>query len=173
MKIKASGLQKSQDLLVIRRNHQTGEVSLDLLRWDLIPYWCQEPKGGRRPINAFWPLIAFHDHHHRGQRISGRHPRPHAADPAARRLQPLARRRARPSRLKATVPCRVHADVADLDARQQTGERRSLHCRTDRDGYFGGVIVPPLRFWCGARRYAHLTHLDCAVGVPFLWCCYR
>jgi putative SOS response-associated peptidase YedK len=42
----------SQDLLVIRRNHQTGEVSLDLLRWGLIPYWCQEPKGGRRPINA-------------------------------------------------------------------------------------------------------------------------
>ena len=38
---------------------------------------------------------------------------------------------------------------------------------------FGGVIVPLLRFWCGARRYAHLTHLDCAVGVPFLWCCYR
>ena len=42
----------SQDLLVIRRNHQTGEVSLDLLRWGLIPYWCQEPKGGRKPINA-------------------------------------------------------------------------------------------------------------------------
>ena len=35
------------------------------------------------------------------------------------------------------------------------------------------VIVPPLRFWCGSPRYAHLTHLDCAVGVPFLWCCYR
>jgi hypothetical protein len=42
-----------------------------------------------------------------------------------------------------------------------------------RDSYFGGVIVPLLRFWCGARRYAHLTHLDCAVGVPFLRCCYR
>ena len=42
----------SQDLLVIRRNHQTGEVSLEPLRWGLIPYWCQDPKGGRRPINA-------------------------------------------------------------------------------------------------------------------------
>src|SRR2546430_6630011 len=36
----------SQHLLVIRRN--TGEVSLDPLRWGLIPYWCTDPKG----INA-------------------------------------------------------------------------------------------------------------------------
>ena len=42
----------SQELLVIRRNHQTGAVSLDPLRWGLIPYWCQDPKGGRKPINA-------------------------------------------------------------------------------------------------------------------------
>src|SRR5882672_9413731 len=42
----------SQDLLVIRRNHQTGEVSLDPLRWGLIPCWCEDPKGGRKPINA-------------------------------------------------------------------------------------------------------------------------
>lgn len=41
----------SQELLVIRRN-QTGEVSLDPLRWGLIPYWCQDPKRGRGPINA-------------------------------------------------------------------------------------------------------------------------
>jgi putative SOS response-associated peptidase YedK len=27
----------SQDLLVIRRNHKTGEVSLDPFRWGLIP----------------------------------------------------------------------------------------------------------------------------------------
>src|SRR5512143_1308646 len=33
----------SQELLVIRRNHQTGEVSLDPLRWELIPYWWQRP----------------------------------------------------------------------------------------------------------------------------------
>ena len=37
----------SQELLVIRRN--TGELSL---RWGLIPYWCEDPKGGRKPINA-------------------------------------------------------------------------------------------------------------------------
>jgi len=42
----------SQDLLVIRRNHQTGQVSLDRLRWGLIPFWCGDPKGGRKPINA-------------------------------------------------------------------------------------------------------------------------
>jgi putative SOS response-associated peptidase YedK len=30
----------SQELLVIRRNHKTGEISLDPLRWGLIPYWC-------------------------------------------------------------------------------------------------------------------------------------
>jgi SOS response associated peptidase (SRAP) len=42
----------SQDLLVIRRNRQIGEVSLDPLRWGLIPYWCGDPKGGRTPINA-------------------------------------------------------------------------------------------------------------------------
>jgi putative SOS response-associated peptidase YedK len=42
----------SQDLLVIRRNHETGAVSLDSLRWGLIPYWCKDPKGGRKSINA-------------------------------------------------------------------------------------------------------------------------
>ena len=42
----------SQELLVIRRNHKTGEVSLDPLRWGIIPYWCKDPKGGRKPINA-------------------------------------------------------------------------------------------------------------------------
>src|SRR5215475_13650708 len=35
----------SQELLVIRRNHKTGEVSLDPLRWGLIPYWCNDPNG--------------------------------------------------------------------------------------------------------------------------------
>ena len=40
----------SQELLVIRRNRRTGEVSLDPLRWGLIPYWCKA--GGRKPITA-------------------------------------------------------------------------------------------------------------------------
>src|ERR1700693_5659286 len=39
----------SQELLVIRQNHQTGERSLDFLKWGLIPYWCKDPKGGRKP----------------------------------------------------------------------------------------------------------------------------
>lgn len=42
----------SQDLLVIRQNHKTGERSLDLIKWSLIPNWCQDPTGGRKPINA-------------------------------------------------------------------------------------------------------------------------
>src|SRR5215467_92134 len=42
----------SQELLVIRQNHKTGERSLDLLKWGLIPHWCSDPGGGRRPINA-------------------------------------------------------------------------------------------------------------------------
>jgi len=42
----------SQELLVIRRNHHTGEVSLDPLQWGLIPHFCEDPKGARKPINA-------------------------------------------------------------------------------------------------------------------------
>jgi putative SOS response-associated peptidase YedK len=42
----------SQELLVIRQNHKTGERSLDLLKWGLIPHWCSDSQGGRRPINA-------------------------------------------------------------------------------------------------------------------------
>ena len=48
----------SQDLLVIRRNHQTGMVSLDPLHWGLIPYWCEDPKGGRKLINAKCETVA-------------------------------------------------------------------------------------------------------------------
>jgi putative SOS response-associated peptidase YedK len=59
----------SQDLLVIRRNHETGELSLDPLRWGLIPHWCQDSKGGRKPINAkcetVHALPMFRDAYHR------------------------------------------------------------------------------------------------------------
>ena len=48
----------SQDFLVIRQNHRTGERSLDLLKWGLIPYWCEDPKGGRKPINAKSETVA-------------------------------------------------------------------------------------------------------------------
>jgi putative SOS response-associated peptidase YedK len=47
----------SQELLVIRRNHKTGEVSLDPLRWGLIPYWCKDPAGGRKLINAKYETV--------------------------------------------------------------------------------------------------------------------
>jgi putative SOS response-associated peptidase YedK len=42
----------SQELLVIRHNHKTGQRSLDLIKWGLIPHWCTDPRGGRKPINA-------------------------------------------------------------------------------------------------------------------------
>jgi putative SOS response-associated peptidase YedK len=48
----------SQEFLVIRQNHQTGKRSLDLLKWGLIPYWCKDPKGGRKPINAKAETVA-------------------------------------------------------------------------------------------------------------------
>jgi putative SOS response-associated peptidase YedK len=44
--------------LVIRRNHHTGEGSLDPLRWGLIPHFCEDPKGGRKPINAKYETVA-------------------------------------------------------------------------------------------------------------------
>ena len=34
------------------RKPQDWRRSLDLIEWGLIPYWCDEPKGGRKPINA-------------------------------------------------------------------------------------------------------------------------
>ena len=48
----------SQEFLVIRQNQETGERSLDLLKWGLIPYWCDDPKGGRKPINAKSETVA-------------------------------------------------------------------------------------------------------------------
>jgi putative SOS response-associated peptidase YedK len=48
----------SQELLVIRQNPKTGERSLDLLKWGLSPYWCKDPKGGRKPINAKSETVA-------------------------------------------------------------------------------------------------------------------
>jgi putative SOS response-associated peptidase YedK len=48
----------SQELVVIRENHKTGERSLDLIKWGLIPHWCADPKGGRKPINAKAETVA-------------------------------------------------------------------------------------------------------------------
>lgn len=41
-----------QDLMVVRKHPKTGERSLDMLRWGLIPYWVDDAKGGRKPIIA-------------------------------------------------------------------------------------------------------------------------
>ena len=48
----------SQEFLVVRQNHKTGERSLDLLKWGLIPSWCTDPRGGRKPINAKSETVA-------------------------------------------------------------------------------------------------------------------
>jgi putative SOS response-associated peptidase YedK len=42
----------SQELMVLRRNPESGERTLQLLRWGLIPSWVKDAKGGRKPINA-------------------------------------------------------------------------------------------------------------------------
>jgi putative SOS response-associated peptidase YedK len=39
------------------RQSQTGDVSLDPLRSGLIPYWCNDPNGGRKPINAKFETV--------------------------------------------------------------------------------------------------------------------
>jgi putative SOS response-associated peptidase YedK len=41
----------NQELLVIRRNHHTGEISPDPLRWGLIPHFCEDPKAGGKPLH--------------------------------------------------------------------------------------------------------------------------
>jgi len=48
----------SQGFLVIRRNAETGAITLDPLRWGLIPHWCKDQKGGPRPINAKAETVA-------------------------------------------------------------------------------------------------------------------
>jgi putative SOS response-associated peptidase YedK len=53
----------SQELYVIRHNHKTGERTLDLLRWGLIPHGCKDPSGdanrstrGRKALQACRPF---------------------------------------------------------------------------------------------------------------------
>jgi len=47
-----------QEHWVIRRNPKTGQRTLDRLWWGLIPHWCEDEKGGRRPINAKCESVA-------------------------------------------------------------------------------------------------------------------
>ena len=42
----------SQDFWVIRRYPETGLYHRGRLIWGLIPSWCKDPNGGRKPINA-------------------------------------------------------------------------------------------------------------------------
>ena len=48
----------TQSAPVIRRNPETGERHLDMLRSGLIPFFTSDPKGGRRPINARAETVA-------------------------------------------------------------------------------------------------------------------
>jgi putative SOS response-associated peptidase YedK len=41
-----------QDVWAVRRNPDTGERSLDALRWGLVPAWAKDPKMGYKTINA-------------------------------------------------------------------------------------------------------------------------
>ena len=47
-----------QQHLVIRENPKTGERTLDQLWWGLIPHWCVDSEGGRKPINAKSETVA-------------------------------------------------------------------------------------------------------------------
>ena len=45
----------SQVVLAIRRNPETGERSLDALKWGLIPSWARDEKIAYKAINAPTP----------------------------------------------------------------------------------------------------------------------
>jgi putative SOS response-associated peptidase YedK len=42
----------TQDGVVVRRNPETGQRQIDLLRWGLVPRWAKDSKDGARLINA-------------------------------------------------------------------------------------------------------------------------
>lgn len=41
-----------QEHWVIRQHPKTGERTLDRLWWGLIPHWCRQADGGRKPVNT-------------------------------------------------------------------------------------------------------------------------
>ena len=51
-------LAPSQDAPVVRRQPETGERHLDLLRWGLLPHFTRDPGTARRPINARAETVA-------------------------------------------------------------------------------------------------------------------
>ncbi len=48
----------TMDAPVIRRNPESAERHLDLLRWGLIPYFTKDLKAARKPINARAETVA-------------------------------------------------------------------------------------------------------------------
>ena len=48
----------SQDFWIIRKHPKTGEYQRDRMVWGLIPYWCKDASGGRKPINAKSETVA-------------------------------------------------------------------------------------------------------------------
>ena len=48
----------TQDLMVVRRNPETGRRHLDLLRWGLVPSFARDTSGGGRLINARSETVA-------------------------------------------------------------------------------------------------------------------
>ena len=47
-----------QEHWVLRQHPRTGTRTLDRLWWGLIPSWCRDASGGRRPINAKAETVA-------------------------------------------------------------------------------------------------------------------
>lgn len=100
---------------MIRRNHQTGQITLDPLRWGLIPSWCKDPKGGEW-IRTF--AIITTDANELVAEMYDRMPLIVAPSDYLRWLK----RRPRSARSDAAVCGRADADVADIDAGQQAGK---------------------------------------------------
>lgn len=48
----------TQNLMVVRRNPETGRRHLDLLRWGLVPSFAKDPSGGGSLINARSETVA-------------------------------------------------------------------------------------------------------------------
>src|SRR4051812_11739041 len=62
----------TESFAVVRRNPNTGERSLDLLRWGLVPWWSKEGRIAYATFNAQCETVsekpAFRDAWRRGQR---------------------------------------------------------------------------------------------------------
>jgi hypothetical protein len=63
-------------------------------------------------------------HHHVCERARRAYSRPHAGDPQAGRLQPVARPRSRRAKPPTALPLRADGDLAYFDARELAEERR-------------------------------------------------